>query len=821
MVPSSGSADVSWLQCRRLPLLWPVLAWTTGLVLARSDLVGVVPALLIWLLLLLLFVWQHRMVALWLLLGGLWGAADLLVDAARVSVTADWLNGAVTATARIDEVHRDSALQRLQLSDIRRQDGARLSGHALLYLYHHAGESYSTFQPGDRIRMTARWHRPRNHLNPGGFDYQAWCFDHHIALIGSVSAGVQLAGRDASPLQNGRARIANVIGGLPADAGGVLQALLLGDRSGVTEPVKSVFSATGTAHLLAISGMHVGMVAAWMALLFRWMLTRREAWIVRLRVRDVAMAAGVIAAGGYAMVAGWPLPAMRAALMLAAAAIAWFLAARHAPLNILLAALALILLFDPAAVVSLSLWLSFAATAALLIWATRMLQTSDHERAVGVARLRRAVPALLVISLLALLATLPVSVAAFGRLPVYALVANLMVVPLYSLLVMPLALSGEIFALLGWHDAAVGLMQIAGRVVQMATALLTWLTTLPAGQLWGVYPPLWLGAVYMAGMLMAGRLLLRGRRRLAGLLALLTLCFYLLRVSDERSVDAPLWVVWDVGQGASSTLLLPGGYAVVTDVPGRPGSRINGGSMVAGGMRQLGVTHADMLILSHAQSDHLGGAWTLLQSLNVTGQIGLPDVPAVHADPAVRAMIAYAREQQIGVRWLARGDGWHVERGGLDVRFDVLWPPRGFAPKNENNTSLVVAVSWGDKTRLLWPGDIELAGEQELAAAVAGGVDAMLMPHHGSMSSSSVDFVRMFAPGLAVAQSGWHNRYGLPADAVMQRYRQAGAIVRNSADGAVLVRWPAAGGGAPESVQWQQAAGRRQLALRSLEKGQW
>lgn len=793
----------------------------TGLVLARSDLIDVVPSLLIWLLsMALLLLWRGRLAALLLLLGGLWGTADLIMDADQVAVAPGWLNGEVLSAARIDDIRQQGSLQRLQLSDIRRQDGARLHGHALLYVYHHAEDGESVLQPGDRVRVTARWQRPRNHINPGGFDYQAWCFDHHIALVGSVVGAVQLTHRETSPLQAGRARIADIIVRMPVDAGGVLRALLLGDRSGVIEPVNALFAATGTAHLLAISGMHVGMVAAWMMLFFRWILTRREAWIVHLRVRHAAMLAGVLAASGYAMLAGWPLPAMRAALMLSAGVLAWFLAARHAPLNILLAALALLLLLDPAAVVSLSLWLSFAATAALLIWATRMLPGSSHDDSARGKVLVRAVLALCVVSLLALLATLPVSVAAFGRLPVYALVANLMVVPLYSLLVMPLALSGELFALLGWSAPAVLLMHVAAWLIQVATAWLTWLTTLPAGQLWAIYPPLWLAIAYVAGMLVAGRLLWLRRRALAGLLAVLTLAFYMVRVTAEKTVDEPLWVVWDVGQGASSSLLLPEGYTIVADVPGRPSSRFNGGSIVASGLRQLGVTHMDMLILSHAQSDHLGGALTLLRSLNTTAGIGLPDVPSAHADPAIRALISYAREHGVAVHWLARGDSWHVEKGGLDVRFDVLWPPRGFTPGNENNTSLVMAVSWGGRIRLLWPGDIEAAGEQELVAVSAGGVDAMLMPHHGSHSSSRMAFLRMFSPALAVAQSGWHNRYHLPAEAVVERYRRFGVMVKNSADGAVLVRWPE-GGGAPESVQWRLPEGRRQLALSRLEMYRW
>ncbi|OIO67640.1 MAG: DNA internalization-related competence protein ComEC/Rec2 [Zetaproteobacteria bacterium CG12_big_fil_rev_8_21_14_0_65_54_13] len=779
----------AYIQPDSLPMLWPVCAWAAGVALARSDIVSLLSsALLLPLLALSLLILRRRTPALLLLLAFLWGTGDLLLDAGSVNVDQSWLATPASSSARIQQIVQTPAFTRLQLHEMLRDDGAALAGKALLYIYHNPS-GHTELHAGDRIHFSARWHRPENRYNPGAFDYRAWCFDHHIALIGSIRGALQLLSPGNSALQQGRERISKALTGVIQAPAGVLRALLLGERSLVADSVNTAFAATGTAHLLAISGMHVGMVAASGMALLWWLLTRREAWIVTLPVRTLAMLGGIVAAMAYALIAGWPLPAVRAAIMLAAGVLALSLSARHAPLNILLAALGLILLFDPASVASLSLWLSFTATAALLLWATDM--KTESRATLSVRQLIPAARTLLWVSLVATLATLPITLAIFGRLPVYTLLANLMLVPIYGLLVMPMGVLAELAALFNLPTLAALLMQAAGFAVEIGLVVLHWLMTLPAGVVWAVHPPLWLGGLYFAGMLFAGWLLLHRSYARAALLASLVVGLYTAAVLHERDVDAPLWVAWDVGQAAASTLLLPGGRVIVVDVPGRAGSRYNGGTTVAAGLRTLGFTHVDLLILSHAQADHLGGALSLLQAVNHIDEIWLPDAPAARRDQQVHSIIAQAAAQGTRVRWLARGDSHRLEDPGSKTAaaLTILWPPRGFAPNNENNTSLVVSVALSDAIHLLWPGDIETASERALLASDIEAVGAMLMPHHGSRTSSTASFIRRLAPALAVAQTGAHNHYRFPAAKVVARYRSIGAEIRNTAEGAVMVTW--------------------------------
>ncbi|NWF37484.1 DNA internalization-related competence protein ComEC/Rec2 [Mariprofundus sp. KV] len=783
---------------RRLPLLWPVVVWAVGLALVRTDLLAPVAAsVVLALFLLLLWVIRKRALAVVLLVAALWGSADLLMDARHVAVDQSWLSGTVHFSATVEKVERSGISTRLLLDAPVRSDGQSISGKVLLYSY---GKGETMPVAGQRIEATARWRLPRNYKNPGAFDYKSWCFDNRVALIGSLRGEIEIIDANIPGLEAARQRIRAAIGSAEKNEQGVLSALLLAERYRVSEAASRAFSATGTAHLLAISGMHVGMAAAWMFALLWWLLTRRESWIVNLRIRSIALTGGFVAAFVYAMLAGWPVPAIRAAVMLAAAVLAWQLSTRHEPINILLAALGLILLVDPAAIASLSLWLSFVATAALLLWGLH----SERETEVSwLIRFKKSLRLLLWSSLLAMLATLPMVVTTFGSLPVYGLPANLILVPLFGLFVLPAALLGELTALVGVESLAALLMQISGFIAGVGVKIITAISALPAGSLKTVVPQLWLSLLYGVGLTIAGVLWWQKKRVLSAVVVSLLLAAYLAALLHESDVNQPTWVVWDVGQGASSTLLMPGRQVMVIDVPGQAGSRFNGGTSVAEGLRAMGVTHVDRLVLSHAQSDHLGGALSLIDRLNDVGEIWLPDVPSAREQWLVRRIVA---QGAIPIRWLARAD--RIESDGYAV--EVLWPPRGFTPENRNNSSLVLRVTLAGSRSLLLPGDIELEVEAELLQGLKA-VDLMLMPHHGSRSSSSPEFVQTLQPDLAIAQTGAGNRYGFPDLAVLSRYREVAAEIANTADGAVLVELS-------EQLQWQQwAAGRerrREMALR-------
>jgi len=794
----------------------PAAVWLLGLIMVRCDwiawpIAAIFAVLAVLLLIVLILRRQPSVfyVPTLIFLGALvWGAVSLLSDARQVSVDANWQHKLVGVHGEIIQMQANSAYTRLTLAHVQRDDGANLNGNIWLYAYtsrQRARQSRAVFHIGDVVQAQAKLHVPRNRHNPGGFDFEAYCFDRHIALLGSASGQLTLLHAGTSWLEHLRQRIRLALQAFPADQGGVLKALLLGERGDIPPRVYDAFTATGAAHLLAISGLHIGMVAGFGLAIFWWLLSRREAWIVNLPVRGIALLAGAVFALSYASLAAWPLPTQRAVLMLAAAVLAWWLRARVQPLNTLLAALMFILLIDAVAISSLSLWLSFVATACILLWAGQRSSAGTQHRLFIWGR------GLFLVTLIAGLATLPIIADVFGRLPVYGLPANLLMTPLYTLFVLPLSLLGTLLLSAGLDAFAQSVFAVAAAAVDTGNQCMASMMRWPAGNVWLPVLSLWLGIAYVIGMLWAA--LLAGKRRYWAAVGVLltTVAVYGMSAVAESKPEGTRFMVWDVGQGAASTLFLPGGKVLVVDVPGRAGSRFNGGTIVASGLRTMGLTHVDVLVISHAQSDHLGGALSLVQRLNRLGELWLAEVPAVRNSPAVQTLIEAVRRKGGGVRWLKQGDV--VSFSGSRAR--VLWPRAGFSTANKNNTSLVLRFDLDGGGSLLLPGDSEAMVENALFTGEYRSflkADVLLMPHHGSATSSTADFVAAVHAQLVIAQTGFANRYGFPNAGVLQRYRQTGSTLWNTANGAVIVDFPV---NADMQTRYTQAvySPKRKLAL--------
>ena len=785
-----------------------------GLAIARVEavplaMVGVIAAIIIATLLLTRVL---RILMVTTLAGILWGSAWLFWDAYQASFDASWVSEYQSVIAEVDQVDETTAYSRVHLSEVRRTNGDELHGTVEIYLY---GKNRAhRLLPGQVIQASLKLHPPHNKLNPGAFDYRSYCFDRHIALVGS-GKDVVLANPDITLLEHIRQRI---ISALPdREESGVIRALLLADRSHVPIDVQDNFAAAGAAHILAISGLHVGMVASWAVLLVWWLLTRKEVWIVQLPIRKVALTIGLLVAIGYATVAGWPLTAQRSVLMLTAAVLAWWLRNRSAPINSMLAALMFILLVDPVAIGSISLWLSFTAVMALLVWSLGHGQKSVGDLPMPLVWLK----SLLLVTVVATLATLPIIADLFGRVPTYSLIANLFLVPLYSIWVLPLSILGELLAAMGLQYAAGWLFDLAAHGISGGNMLLALLKTWPAGNLWVGDVPLWSGVLYLSGMAVTAFFLLKKKYRHLFVCSLLTLMIYLGTVLPESRPATAQLTVWDVGQGAASTLSMPDGSVMAVDLPGRYGSRFNGGTDVAAGLRARGLLHVDALVISHAQSDHAGGAPRLLDQVRNVKELWLADVPANRRYPTMTQIEDRISAAGGSVRWLKRGD--RLPFG--DATVEILWPPRGFEPENGNDTSLVISLTLATGKRILFTGDIEKASEQMIINEKGSGIqslshDVMLLPHHGSRTSSSKEWIDAVSPEIAIVQTGLENRYHFPNGDVMERYRSRGVKLRDTKAGAVTIHFessfdhgmkieqfrPESTGKRDTALQWWQAA---------------
>lgn len=607
---------------------------------------------------------------------------------------------------------------------------------------------------GERWRLRIRLKRAHGLSNPGGFDYEAWLFQQGIRSRGYVrddAQNLRLARAPALSVDALRQRLGAIIAEALRDRPhrGMVAALAIGVREDIREAEWRVLRATGTAHLMAISGLHVGLVAA-VAFLLGGRLWAGAGCAPRwLAAPRAAALAACLAAAGYAALAGFSVPTQRALAMVAVAMAGVIGARRFAPGTTLACALLLVLLLDPLAVLAAGFWLSFGAVSVILYG------MSGRPGAAGAWWRWGRVQVLLFVGLL------PLSLLVFGEHPLTAAPANLLAVPWIGLAVVPVILAGAALALV-WLPAGAFLLQCGAAGISAMWPWLEALAGLGARLRPDMLPPLWAGLAGAAGVLIL--LLPRGTpARWVGLPWLLPL--FLLPAPAPAPGVARVTVL-DVGQGISAVVRTRRHTLVYDTGPRYAPGRDAGRSVLVPFLRARGIARVDLLILSHGDSDHVGGARSLLQAL------------------PVGAVLAGAAGLAPGAARCVRGAAWRWD--GVDFR--VLHPPPGSAAEG-NDASCVLRVAAGGRSLLL-PGDIERRAEAELVRAWGAGLhsEVLVAPHHGSLTSSSAGFLDRVRPRYALFSVGYRNRFGFPRPEVLRRYRRRGVRVLDTArQGAITV----------------------------------
>lgn len=602
--------------------------------------------------------------------------------------------------------------------------------------------------PGQRWRLRVRLKPANGFMNPGGFDYEAWLFRHAIRATGYVRphGAHRLSGLSLTPsvrLDRLRMELAQRIATVVPNVAnrGVLQALTLGLRDAIPQSRWQTLLDTGTNHLIAISGLHIGLIAGLVLLLMR----RLWSWLPGLALRLAAPRAGalfaLLAAFAYAALAGFAVPTQRALLMLAVALGGVLLGRQVRPSQSLAAALLAVLVYDPLAVLDAGFWLSFAAVAVILYV---MTGRAGGGRLRSWGRMQWAL----------LLGLLPLTVLLFQRVALIAPLANLLAVPWVSLLVVPLALLGTL--LLGLGVGAGGwLLGLASLALNALWPLLEFLAQLPGSHLR-------LGAASSLTLILA----------LLGALWLLTPRGWPARWLGGLMLAPLLWPMpsypptgrWqltllDVGQGMAA-VVQTAHHTLVFDTGPRFGPSFNAGAaVVVPYLRSLGLRRLALLVVSHNDNDHSGGVRAVLAAY--------PRTPVLASEPA---RWPRARACRAGEAWIWDG-----------VRFDMLSPFAGLKGKR-NDHSCVLRIA-GDGASALLLSDIEARAERALVAHWGQKLasQVMIVPHHGSTSSSTGAFLDAVNPRLALLSRGFGNRFGFPRASVMRRYARRGIAVADTA----------------------------------------
>ncbi len=611
-------------------------------------------------------------------------------------------------------------------------------------------------RPGERWQLTVRLKRPHGNANPNGFDYEAWLLERNIRATGYVrpAPAQRLAAMVWRPdyvVERLRHQVrASFVAMLPAaefPLAGVLVALAVGDQRAIQGDLWTTFNRTGTTHLMSISGLHVTMVAALFALLAGAIWRRVPALALRLPAQKAALLAGCLAALVYTLLAGFAVPAQRTLYMLLVAALAMSSGRIVAPSRTLCLALAVVLLIDPWAVLAAGFWLSFGAVGALLYVGSATIGEGGGWR----ARLRSWG----VVQWAATLASLPVLLLVFQQFSLVSPLANAVAIPLVSFVVTPLAL---LAAIIPWWPIAA----LAHLVLGWLMLFLEWCAAWPVWQ--APAPPLWAAVVAALGVAVC--LLPRGMPgRLLGVFLLLPALFW----PVERPAEGEAWVtVLDVGQGLAAVVRTRDHALIYDPGPLYSAESDAGQRVVVPYLRALGIARVDVLMVTHRDSDHAGGATSVKSALAVdriyasTGEAG--------AEPC-----------RAGQRWTWDGVGMTV----LHPTDEDYGEQR-----KSNNLSCVLRIEAGGK-RLLLTSDIEARDEAALLARDAGALaaDVLLVPHHGSRTSSTPEFIAAVAPQDAVIPVGYRNRFGHPKAEVLERYEAGGIRVwRTDRDGALRLR---------------------------------
>ncbi|MBS0150515.1 MAG: DNA internalization-related competence protein ComEC/Rec2 [Nitrospira sp.] len=667
-----------------------------------------------------------------------------------------------------------------------------------------------TLHHGDRVAVHGRYHPPRGTLNPGGFDYAAYLEHQGIDLVGTIvgaqavtlleSGAVSLRWRGWNQIDRWRTSIREAsIRSIRQPALGLVLGMIIGERGYLEQELQDWFMATGTIHLLSISGSHLGLVAAVVYWVVRFLIVRMPTIFILTITRSLTISQLAIlftwpAVALYALLAGAELATVRSLVMITMAMVAvWLGHDRH--LNHTMAvALLLIVCHDPHAIFDISFQLSFLSVFAM-IQMISLIPSGDKESTQSesgwISRATGYGVNALSFSVVLTVTTFPLVAFYFNQVPWLGIFTNLAAIPLTGFVLVPFGLCMAIWAMLTGADSLVW-----GAGLEYAFMWLVdgvhWFATIPRAQWPIAAPSIPAMMLFYAGAFVASIPTFSTRWRMVGTGLALALTMWWLVPPGHRG-DSDHWRVTflDVGQGDSALLELPDGHTVLIDGGARHERFDMGRSVIAPFLWNRGISHIDHVLGTHQQMDHVGGLIWILQHLSV-GQFW--DQGVERQEQFVTDLTSAI--QSGGIPKQAAVQGQEVLDSG-PCRLSILNPQQDVRPTGStslhtgtelNNRSIVSRLDCGAHS-ILFAADIEAGGLRQLPESGHQPVTVLKVPHHGARSSLDQGWIRLIHPQYAIISVGATNPYGHPAPAVLRTYEEQGTTVyRTDRDGAVWVQ---------------------------------
>lgn len=623
---------------------------------------------------------------------------------------------------------------------------------------------------GETVVVSGKLYGFERAANPGQFDALSYYTSESVAgrLVGARVLG--LGGRISlwSRIKEALWKLRSILAGritqaLPEPEAGVLCAMLLGDKAALDPELKALYQDTGIAHILAISGLHISIIG-----LGLWKLLR-HIHVPRL----VASLISSLAVAAYAMMAGMPLSAARALIMFVLRLASTAVGRTYDMATALSVSAVALLLGHPERACSLSFLMSFTAIAGICAFSPVLAPDepfSGHEQAGFVYSLvlkcRRSLADASRISLSILLAMLPLQLSVFYKVPVYAVLLNLIVLPLMT----PVVISGGLAMLLPLQAA--GVAGLPARLIIKGYSLIAHAClSLPASTWIPGTPPLWAVLVFniIAVIAIAARKYVPMKYRVGFLCgAVLSLCVHLGRGENLLRVT-----FLDVGQGNCACVQLPGGGTWLVDGGSTSVSEV-GKYRIEPFLLHEGITQLDAVFLSHSDADHINGVTELVNSDWINIKMICP--PSVSITEFADLIDTIPVNGNIAIQYIDDRLTLSVN----DVRVNCLHPVHGHAYDDSNASSECIYLTYG-QFGLLFTGDVQGEGEEELTQALSAlGVDnvtVLMVAHHGSRGSSSEEFLEQIDARYAVISCGRNNRYGHPHAETLTRLRDDGSVI--------------------------------------------
>lgn len=613
---------------------------------------------------------------------------------------------------------------------------------------------------GQRWQFWLRLKQPHGFMNPGGFDFEGWLYQKKIRATGYVriNAKKQQFAQMLDEKAQGykmlmlRQYLYDTMSSLSSNNQytGIMSALAIGERKGITQEQWRVFRQTGTSHLMAISGLHIGLLAGFIFFLVKrvWPYCGNAA--LHLASPRAAALLSLLLATLYAAMSGFAVPAQRALIMLTVVMLSIFFSHKVLGSKVLGLALFTVLLFDPVAVLSPGFWLSFGAVTIIGLSAAGRLKFDKRWKLWGRLQWRIS------------LALIPLLIFLFQQASIISPLTNLVAIPVVSFIVVPLVLiATSVVSIL--PGLAEGIFSVADSVLAILWWFLSYLANTPLSHFYGIKPSLLSLCLACTGFI----LLLTPRgwplKYMGGFL-LLPLIFPVTQSLKYGEVE---FTLLDVGQGLAAVIQTRSHLLLFDAGPKFSPSFDTGAAVVIPYLRQKSITSIDMFIVSHQDNDHRGGVNSVKDEIKVEKLISSFNMKN-------------AERCQAGQRWSWDG-----------VEFEILNPGAGLSYHKRNNASCVLRIKTGEEAVLL-SADIEKKAEKQLLESYGNELQStyLVAPHHGSKTSSSAQFLEAVKPGYIFIPVGYRNRYRMPHKTVISRYKERNAVILQTYhSGAIILRF--------------------------------